>query len=352
VIEKCLEKGIRAITIKDAAYPERLRNIYAPPVVLYMRGHDITIDDEICIAMVGTRGSTMYGNTCAYKLGYALSKAGAVIVSGLAQGIDGRSIEGAIKAGGRVISVLGCGADVIYPSFHKELMEKIMEKGMVVTEYEPGAPAIGRHFPVRNRIISGLSQGCIVVEADRTSGALITAGHALEQGRDVFAVPGNIDNETSSGTNWLIKQGAKAITSPEDVIEEYDAIYPGRLDIRKKLDIGAVYFPEYDKLPKSVHKAAAPAAKYAKRSAVKEEKEDKETAGETVSKNEYFEKDISSLNADENKIYSVLSNEPKQIDLIISETGLTVSKVAANLLIMEVNGFVKSYPGKRFSRSF
>ena len=212
-------KGIGVVCAADAAFPDRLRRIFDPPQVLYYRGR--LPADELMIAIVGARKASAYGRNAAAALAAGLAEAGAGVVSGAARGVDSAAHDGALNAGGYTVAVLGCGVDVVYPPENGKLLARIAEQGAIVSEYWPGTEPLPHHFPVRNRIISGLARGVAVVEAAEKSGSLITADWALEQGRDVFAVPGSIFSATSAGTNRLIKQGAKPVTTAADILEEY-----------------------------------------------------------------------------------------------------------------------------------
>lgn len=218
------KKGIGAVCQADADYPARLRAIFDPPAVLYYRGR--LPRDELLVAVVGARRASAYGRNAAKMLACGLAEAGAGVVSGAARGIDSAAHEGALEGGGYTVAVLGCGVDVVYPPENGRLLAAIAERGAIISEYWPGAEPQARFFPVRNRIISGLARGVVVVEAAAKSGSLITADWALEQGRDVFAVPGSIFSATSSGTNKLAKQGAKLVTTAADILEEYNLAAP------------------------------------------------------------------------------------------------------------------------------
>ncbi len=218
--KRIMEKvGAKIITIFDTVYSPNLKEIYDPPVVLYVRG-EIKEEDKFAVAVVGTRRPTQYGRSVAHKLARELVQRGFTVVSGLARGIDACAHRGALEGGGRTIAVLGCGIDIAYPQENKELMEEIVRRGAVISEFAPGVPPQPWHFPIRNRIISGLSLGTVIVQAPEGSGALITADLALEQGREVFAIPGNIEDPRSKGPHQLIKEGAKLVEFVEDIITE------------------------------------------------------------------------------------------------------------------------------------
>ncbi|MDI6618278.1 MAG: DNA-processing protein DprA [Clostridiales bacterium] len=222
-IENILSKGIKIISIDDKSYPEKLKQIYDPPYVLYVRGNMEKYEKNV--AVVGSRRCTMYGRNAAKKLSFMLSKYNIGVISGMARGIDTQAHMGAIENGGYTCAVLGCGCDIVYPPENKKLMDEIIEHGSVVSEYPPGVMPLSGNFPARNRIISGMSDGVLVVEAGEKSGALITADFALEQGRDVYAIPGSIFSNMSKGTNFLIKQGAKPVTDICDILEELGVDY-------------------------------------------------------------------------------------------------------------------------------
>ena len=229
IMGECHRLHLQVLTIQDAAYPDRLKSIYDPPLLLYVQGRMPVMDEEVAIAMVGTRDCTPYGILAAETLSHSLAKQGALIVSGLARGVDAASHRGALLAGGLTVAVLGNGHDVIYPPENRGLYEDIAASGAILSEYPPGTRPEGRNFPVRNRIISGLSVATVVVEAPLGSGALITAETALEQGRDVFAVPGPITSKASQGANRLLRDGAGVAGESWDVLREYVGRYPHKL---------------------------------------------------------------------------------------------------------------------------
>jgi DNA processing protein len=218
-LERVAAVGARVLTWEAPDYPRLLREIAAPPPVLYVKG-DITEQDAWAVAVVGTRRASDYGREITRRLAGDLARNGITVVSGLARGIDGEAHRAALKAGGRTIAVLGCGIDRIYPPEYRKLAQEIVGQGALVSDYPLGTEPEGKNFPPRNRIISGLSLGVLIVEAGERSGALITADYAAEQGRDVFAVPGSILTRGSAGTNALIRDGAKVVLGPEDILEE------------------------------------------------------------------------------------------------------------------------------------
>lgn len=223
ILTDCDKQGIDIVTIADENYPVLLRQINNPPLVLYVRGTLPDFRTRLAVSIVGTRKATPYGLHASRYFAGTLAQNDCIIVSGMALGIDGMANRAAIEAGGQTVAVLGCGVDVCYPWQHKQLMKDIMRQGAVISEYPPGTEPKGRHFPVRNRIITGLSRGTLVVEAPRKSGALISADLALEQGRDVFAIPADINRPNSEGCNHLIRKGgAELVQSPTDILSYYD----------------------------------------------------------------------------------------------------------------------------------
>jgi len=298
---------IRKITIEDAEYPKNLRNIHTPPKQLYANG-TLVEQDETAVAIVGSRRASHYGLETAERLGYELGLRGVTIVSGMARGIDSASHRGALKAKGRTIAVMGSGHGVIYPPENKKLYEEIAKSGAVVTEYDFDMEPLPGNFPARNRIISGLSLGIVVVEAARNSGALITSNFAAEQGRTVFAVPGKVSSGTSSGANELIKDGACLVQSVDDIIEELNLV---EMISVEGLDKKAID----DKITKKT-KA-------------------------------YI---YNSLTDDERKVYKLLSDEPVYIDDIFEKSGLEHAKATKVLLGLELKKLIKEMPGKQYVR--
>lgn len=325
VLEQAREFGCRVLTPDDAEYPARLRNIYAYPVVLYVRGTLPPVDDCVLISMVGTRRSSKYGEAAAAKIASGLAEAGAVVVSGMADGIDAVCHESAIRSGGLTVAVLGCGIDVIYPAVNKDLYYRICEHGAVITEHPPGAEPAGRNFPVRNRIIAGLSLGVVVVEGSLHSGSLITANHAIDQGKEVFAVPGSIFKESLEGNHRLLKQGAIPVVSAADIIEEYEFRYLDRVDSEKI-------------------RQPVPLEPVAKRTAKQESEPQKEP---DPPKKAAEIPDYASKNA--KALFALLTGTPQSIDDLTERSGIAVGAVSAALTELELYDAVRIHPGKCFS---
>ena len=232
ILKYCKHNGVDIISYGDKRYPSRLKTLEDPPAVLYCLGRFPDFDKRLCIGVVGTRRISAYGIESSYKIAYELASANVCVVSGMALGVDAVAACGAIEAGGDTVAVLGSGIDVVYPKAHARLEQRIRKCGAVITEYPPAEAPCGKNFPKRNRIISGLCQGVLVVEGDRRSGAMITAQRAVEQGREVFALPGKINESNSDGPNELIKQGANVALCSDDIILHYDFLYHDTIDYR------------------------------------------------------------------------------------------------------------------------
>lgn len=287
--EEFLHTGADCVTIFDDEYPALLKEIYDPPYVLFYKG-ELPYEDELCMAVIGSRHATAYGRLAAEMLSEGLGKAGISIVSGMARGIDTACHKAALKAGAKTYAVLGSGIDVIYPRENDKLYHEIAEQGAVISYFPCGAAPLAKHFPQRNRIISGMSKGIVVVEAGEKSGTLITVSEAINQNRDIWAVPGPITATQSRGTNKLLKQGCKLVTCAEDILEEY--------------------FIEPSPKP-----ALAEAASTA------------------------------SFSVEEKKLLDMLIM-PMQFDVIASQTGKTAAELSAMLTMLELQGAVQQLPGK------
>jgi DNA processing protein len=293
-------EGVRILTRDDPSYPSRLAQIPAPPILLFVRGDPQVLQDPM-LAIVGSRNPTASGRETTRELARDLGACGLTVASGLALGIDGEAHQGALESG-RTIAVLGTGPDRIYPAAHRELARRIARNGALVTEYLPGSAPIGRNFPRRNRIISGLSLGTLVTEAALQSGSLITARYAIEQGREVFAVPGSIHNPLARGCHALIRAGAKLVESATDILEELAPV------------LGALV-----KAPDASARSCM--------------------------------KDTVSLDEDHLRLLENLDHDPVATDDLVRRTGLPAQSVASMLLLLELEGYVLSCPGGRYCRS-
>ena len=358
IVDYCTKNGVGILTYDNEKFPERLKKLRNSPIVLYYKGRLPDIDRRLLIAVVGTRKTTEYGEQTAYKMGYELSASGAVVVSGMALGIDGIAACGALEAGGVTLAVLGCGIDVVYPKEHKALMEAILRRGAVLTEFAPGTPPIGYHFPIRNRIISGLCQGTLVVEADAKSGALITANEALYQGRDVYALPGNIDGINSAGTNKLLKEGAKIVTKVDDIIDDHEFLYSDSISYErlKRAKDESFYSREViEKYGVSSRRTSFAKKKKADDSApdTKEqkkpvEKKEKKLFGGMLKKKK--EADISLLDDIEKRVLEMLPDAGSASVDSLSRADLPASEVMGTLTMLEIKGFVECLPGGLYAK--
>lgn len=331
-LSDCAKAGLQVLTYDSPLYPRRLKAIYDPPIVLYYRGTLPDFDKLPTIGVVGTRHPSVYGRQAAKRLGGEIAAAGGLVVSGLAEGIDGAAMEAALSAGFPAVGVLGCGADVVYPRKHKALFQETERLGCILSEYAPGSPPLGWHFPRRNRIISGLSCGVVVVEAPERSGSLLTAKHALEQGRDVFVVPGNVDMESFRGSNRLLRSGAIAVSSGRDVMEEYDLLYPEKLLPKKGLD-------KPKKAEKQEPKPEAPEI-------LKKKTIDNGNPPPYSGQNDILQ----GLSADEQTVMTAIGTGIESVDDVIAKTGLPSGKVLGLLTMLEIRKKIVRHPGKRVSR--
>ena len=353
ILAKCMEKGIHICTYHDAAYPGRLKNISDPPPVLYYKGRLPDFDGNPVIAVVGTRHASAYGLGVAKRMGYQIARCGGIVVSGLAYGIDGVSMSGCLTAGGCAVGVLDCGADVVYPVSNRGLFADTEKNGCLLSEFPPGTPPYKWNFPKRNRIISGLSCGVLVVEAPEVSGSLITARRAADQGRDVFVVPGNIDVPSFMGSNALLREGAIAVSSGWDVVSEYTALFPDK--IRKDLtpvrmagyadEVAAVERENSTSETKVAQKTRTPGKKRGS-----DKKKEKITI-DNGAKPPYSDgvDPWADLSEEERAVVSLLEAGERLVDDVIAETALPAGKVLAVLTLLEVKGIAARLPGKRVS---
>ncbi len=332
IFKECKNSGYTIITPHSEFYPERLRNLQDMPLVIYGAGDCSVINDQLSLGIVGTRNASDYGVETAQKLSYTLAKGGATIVSGGALGIDSEAHAGAMLAKGRTMAFLGCGLSYKYLMENASLRRAITRYGALFSEYPPFMAPSKRSFPIRNRLISGVSLGIIVIEAGVKSGSLITASRALDQGKDVFAVPGDIIRSSFDGTNHLIKNGAKPVFKAEDVLSEYDYLY-GELINSEYLDLNlnAIKYVDYRK-----NKADK---------SVKRENVEEKATKEEPSKDRKIPEDVSD---DAIAVYKVLSEAPLHIDDIIRATGIKMNTVLSALTELELEGAVEQVTGKKY----
>ncbi len=374
----CRNEGVGILTADSPLYPARLSRIQRRPLVLYYRGVLTDLEQEVCIAEVGTRSMTEYGSRSAYATAYDLARAGAVVVSGMAKGVDGMAHRGALDAGGYTVAVLGCGIDRAYPTEHADLMKQIAKNGLVLTEYRPFTEPKGSHFPQRNRIISGLSQATVVIEAPPGSGALITARNALGQGRDVFALPGKVGEFASVGTNELIRDGARIVTSASDILLEYQPLYPGKINLNRITSLQSIKF----KSP--IRQVAAPIPFTDTDRRVKEGEQravarSEETVGRSISaasaaspakhpepltptaapakpvkpssakaseRSPVKAPDLSAYAENQRRLLTCLLEDGEQnADRLAVKTGIAIGDVLAELTMLEIGGAVTALPG-------
>ncbi len=364
----CASHKIGIISYEHEFYPGKLKLISNPPPVLYFRGTMPRLDDRMALGIVGTRRMSEYGKKMAYKISYEIASAEAVVVSGMALGVDAVAACGAISAGGKTIAVLGSGVDVIYPPQHAKLYEKIIENGCVISEYPPTTAAVGNHFPQRNRIISGITSGTLVVECDIDSGAMITADCAIEQGRGIFAVPGNVDDKNASGTNKLLREGAIMVSSADDILREYEFYYGKSINYlalsmaRGSSDINdevlrsmnictedytfsgrrgkeKIENPENllspRKIPKTRKDESFPTTLSSSKSKNEKEKPKSKTTDEELASLSELERGILLLMPDDRAI---------SVDEI-ARGGFDCSDIMGTMAILEIQGFVSSLPG-------
>lgn len=299
-VQKLRDQGIKILFSDEPVYPPRLQHIFDPPGVLYLKGNPDVLQKPM-LAIVGARKASYYGTAVAENIARDITRAGLVVVSGMARGIDTAAHRGALGVSGQTVAVLGCGVDVIYPRENRRVMAEIIEQGAVISEFPPGTAPVAGNFPQRNRLISGLSEGVLIIEAAEKSGSLITADMALEQGRDVFAVPGQVTNPLNRGTHRLIKQGARLVEDAGDILEE----------LGLKAVAGTAAGSE---------DASAP------------------------------EQGTGELTPSEKKVYGLISENPVTGEMIIKKTGLGSAEVLSLLVILEIKGLIRQLTGQRYIR--
>ncbi len=397
--DKSLDEAFRIITYCEMArvgilsydnekFPASLRSLKNPPVLLYYSGRLPDFNKRLCVSIVGTRKMSEYGMKAAYKIAYEVAASGALVVSGMALGIDGIASCAAIAARGCTVAVLGCGIDRVYPKEHVTLARIIKQNGVIITEFPPATPPRGINFPIRNRIISGLSQATAVIDADMQSGAMITAKSAILQGRDVYAVPGNIDDEGNSGTNSLIRDGAQAVLRGADIIRNYAFMYRDSIDLQKLAN--AEKHSEFDAImvgnmgvcarsreweKKSANAPQSPSPEAIRRRSAELPPEYKPEEKPTPSKS-IPQKNVPAINEDEietpeiikkavgdnsRKVLEGLNEKQRKIfdempiDRAITvdyltKTGFAMGEVISALTVLEIKGLVSSLPGALYVR--
>ena len=362
ILDRCQKLNLHLLTLQDANYPERLRNIYDPPCLLYVKGRLPPLDEEIVVSVVGTRSCTPYGVSCAEGISYGLATGGAIVASGLARGIDSAAIRGALLGGGVTIGVLGNGLDVVYPKNNAALYEDVALTGALISEYPPGTGPLPGNFPVRNRILSGIAVGALVVEAPLRSGALITASRALEQGRDVFAVPGPIGAYASQGCNRLIRDGAVLVSDAADILETYETRFADKLKRPKEIPV-IVLSPEAEAAQTvasggaergvtsgGVNRAVSPtgAARSVSAPDAKAVSDGTPPAESALPVISLADGDISPEQA---LILSLMDAQtPVHVDDLIEQSGLSARQVLSDLTLLQIDGYVSEHSGKRYTR--
>lgn len=341
ILRLCATKGIDILTISDEAYPEKLRQIDDAPIVLYYKGILPDFDEIATIGVVGTRKASAYGKNSATLLSSQIADCGGIVVSGGASGIDTAALQGAVDTGAQTVAVLGCGVDIAYPPTNRKLFSQIVQNGCLISEYPPGTEPKPWHFPARNRIISGISSGVLVVEAPEKSGALITARFALEQSRDVFVVPGNINTPSCAGSNALLQEGAVPVFSGWDVLRNYECIYPGKLDRSK----AAALYREEKTVVKVAQKPTVP-AEIAKET---ESPRKNPVDNGAISSYSELENNRPTLSGDEQTVLALLTREPQESAALIAQLGMPSGKVLSLLTMLTVKGLVLKHPGGRVS---
>lgn len=329
LVKLCADRRLGIITLTDAAYPRRLRNIADPPLVLFCKGMLPDMDGQPVIGVVGTRKATAYGMQNAKQMSGQIAACGGLVVSGGAAGIDTAALQGALEAGKPAVAVLGCGADVVYPKNNKNLFDQIAQQGCILSEYLPGTGPAPWQFPERNRIISGLSDGILVVEAPEKSGALITARDAMNQGREVFAVPGNIDSVTCAGSNGLLREGASAVMSGWDVLRDYAPLYP---DVKQRT-VTPQPRDQKQELPTSWQQPD------------KKDIDNQPSGAYSDSKNVPSELDEKSR-----RVLACVGTSPTSLDEILGKVDLPAAEVMQVLTQLALLGVVKNHPGRMVSK--
>lgn len=364
-LKYCKDNKVNIISYRDERYPKRLKEIENPPVLLYVLGRLPDIDNRLCIGVVGTRSMSDYGKESAFRISYELAAADCVIVSGMALGIDAVSAAGALEAGGVTVAVLGCGIARTYPKEHAKLKKAILKGGAVISEYPPFEAPNAFNFPKRNRIISGLSGGVIIVEGSERSGALITAAKAVAQGRELFALPGNVDCVNSEGPNELIKNGANVVLSSEDVINHYDFLYHDVINYReysrakrefaysdkllKKYGIGAAYFKK--KEAQAASEQDVPEALFISNDGFEiKEAESQTLAGEQTARRDDSASLLEGLDDVSKKVFGLMPMDKAVSPDALAVEGMNIGEIITALTMLEISGLINALPGGLYVR--
>ncbi|MBQ7380071.1 MAG: DNA-processing protein DprA [Clostridia bacterium] len=368
ILDFCQKHGVGILCYTDCAYPSVLRAIKAPPCVLYYKGKLPDFERQLFISMVGTRSMSEYGKEMAYRIAYELASTGVVVVSGMALGVDAACAVGALSANGCTVAVLGCGIDVPYPRQHERLMHAIEQKGLVITEFPPSTPPRGYHFPLRNRIISGLGAGTLVVEADLGSGALITAREAIVQGKDIYAVPGNVTDPNTSGTNALIRDGAAVALGARDILQNYAFLYRDSVDTarlmraQERSDPDPAAFARYGVGLPAASAPAKSASEVRREQSLEKQEMQKKKKPEKAPKAETAKQPVPQERQDDSaKVLEAFSQRQRDmfaqipLDKAISadwlvRCGYPTHEVMTALTMFEIKGLLQSLPGGLYTR--
>lgn len=346
LLKKCRMENIGILPYNDELFPSRLRTIKNPPVLLYYKGRLPDFDKEVCIGTVGTRTPSSYGCRCAYEIAFDLALSGAYVISGMAFGIDSVCHKAALDAGGRTVAVLGTGVDVIYPKENTELYNRLSTHGTIISEFAPGFKATRYSFPQRNRIISGLSLGTLIVEAQLKSGAMITAKTAIAQNRDLFAIPGRLGEYNSIGPNSLLQMGAKAVANANDILSEYEFLYPEKIHLK---NIKAKKDNPYKNTNEPIKTAARPKNIIIPTADTASEVTDFKDSVSGLSAEKEALPNFDNLPEQQKQICLCLSKTtPKSLEEITSCTNFSVSDIMSSLTILEIQGIVNAVPGGSF----
>ena len=376
ILDDCQRLGINILTFDDEEYPNALRELKAPPILLYYLGTLPDFNKQLCIGMVGTRRMSAYGMQTAYKIAYELASVNALVVSGMAAGIDGVCAAAALAAKGKTVAVLGCGLDIVYPRHHRKLMEMIIQNGVVLSEYPPTTKPNHYHFPVRNRIISGISQGTVVVEASVGSGSLITAKDAITQGREVFALPANVDSNGAEGTNRLLRDGARLVLDTTDILKPYSYIYANtlrtealpkakqssRADLRYLDRIGVIELTQRSAAspvtqePKTVaataqEEASASKSQRTPRSSKKEVKKEPREEPEQLTIHTTPDSVLSSLDPIQLAVLQAIPDDRAISADGLNGLGYPYGDVIAALTMLEIMGLIQKLPGALYTKA-